>query len=137
MSADETDAKCHPLETDLQSEAATAGSQSPSLQSKPMEMDLDIDKDKMSSQRGVDQQVASEDDMFLFNRLRAPQNRVMESIESQQQPQYTPSSGSTSEPSADFTNFSAVTTLSSAPHQQQQQQQQLVVQAQYTQNQSS
>ena len=43
MSADETDAKFHPLETDLQSDTAAAtstaaASRSPSLQEKPIEM---------------------------------------------------------------------------------------------------
>ncbi|KAJ1535915.1 Hap2p [Saccharomyces cerevisiae] len=132
MSADETDAKFHPLETDLQSDTAAAtstaaASRSPSLREKPIEMPLDMGK--APSPRGEDQRVTNEEDLFLFNRLRASQNRVIDSLEPQQQSQYTSSSVSTMEPSADFTSFSAVTTL------QQQQQQQLVVQAQYTQNQ--
>ncbi|CAI4446986.1 CPA_1a_G0018170.mRNA.1.CDS.1 [Saccharomyces cerevisiae] len=138
MSADETDAKFHPLETDLQSEAAAAvptaeDSRSPSLREKPIELSLDMGK--ASSPRGEDQQVTNED-LFLFNRLRASQNRVMDSLEPQQQSQYTSSGTSTIEPSTDFTSFSAATTLPPPPHQQQQQQQ-LVVQAQYTQSQPS
>jgi hypothetical protein len=103
---------------------------------------MPLDMGKAPSPRGEDQRVTNEEDLFLFNRLRASQNRVMDSLEPQQQSQYTSSSVSTMEPSADFASFSAVTTLPPPPHQQQQQQrqqqqqqQQLVVQAQYTQNQ--
>ncbi|EJS43857.1 hap2p [Saccharomyces arboricola H-6] len=145
MSSDETDEKFQPLEADLQSEAtetATA-SRSPVLRGKPIE--IGIDMNKMSSRR-EDQQDANEDDLFLFNRLRASQNRVMNSLEPQQQQpqqlQYTPSSVNTTEPSNDFTSFTAVTSLPPSSHhhhhhQQQQQQQQLVVQAQYTQDQTN
>ncbi|CAI4061358.1 transcription activator HAP2 SKDI_07G0290 [Saccharomyces kudriavzevii IFO 1802] len=145
MSADETDAKFHPLETDLQSGTAAtvsavsaAHSRSPSLQGRPMDMSMDMDKS--SSRRNEDQQDTNEDDLLLFNRLRTSQNRTMSSLEPQQQPQYTPASAPMTEPSADFTGFSSITTLPShSPHDQQQEQQQqhLVVQAQYTQGQPS
>ncbi|CAI4062423.1 hypothetical protein SUVZ_07G0220 [Saccharomyces uvarum] len=132
MSADETDAKFHPLEVDLQSEAAAAAnSRSSSLQGKPMEMSMDMDN--TPSRRSEDQQTANEDDLFLFNRLRASQNRAMDSLESQ--PQYTPSSAASTDASTEFTSYAAVTTLPPPSHHQQQQQQQLVVQAQYTQGQ--
>ncbi|KOG99298.1 transcription activator HAP2 [Saccharomyces eubayanus] len=134
MSADETDAKFHPLEVDLQSEAAAAAhSRSSSLQGKPMEMSMDMDN--TLSRRSEDQQTTNEDDLFLFNRLRASQNRAMDSLESQ--PQYTPPSAASTDVSAEFTSYAAVATLPPPSHhqQQQQQQQQLVVQAQYTQGQ--
>lgn len=111
MSADETDAKFHPLETDLQSDTAAAtstaaASRSPSLQEKPIEMPLDMGK--APSPRGEDQRVTNEEDLFfVFEQMRASRIELMDSLEPQQQSQYTSSSVSTMEPSADFTSFSA------------------------------